>query len=83
MLEEIKKLKESIDDDQFEDVAKVLGDDLYKLFLIAISSKTEESARTRVKEFGDALKKHPIKAFKLYGRLRADQKVIIQHFIEE
>lgn len=83
MLEEIKALKESIEDEQFNEVSDVLGGELYKLFLIALSSKTEDDAQSRVKSFGDALRGHPIRAFKLYGQLNEKQKTLIQDLMEE
>lgn len=83
MLEKIKTLRDSIDDEQFDEVSEILGDELYKLFLVALNSKEEETAKSRVRSFGTALRGHPMKAFRLYGRLSAEQKTIIQDLMED
>lgn len=82
MLEKIESLKQSIREEQFEEVQTVLGPELYELFVEALSSEEEDEAKDCVKRFSQALTRHPLKAFKLYGRMDSQQKKIIQDLME-
>lgn len=82
MLDKVKRLKDSIQDEQFDEVAGILGADLFRLLWSALRSETEEDAKSRIREFGDGLRSHPLKAFGLYKLLNEEQKTIVQDLME-
>ncbi len=84
MLEKIEALKVSIrQENQYDEIRLILGDDLYMLLLEVLFSASESDAESRVGKFSDELHKHPMKAFKLYGKLTLQQREIISSFTEE
>ena len=82
MLDKIRKLKDSLNDEQFEMVSDVIGSDIYEFFIKTLGSKNEKDAKVHMKEFSDALGRHPIVAFKLYNKLNFEQKSIILELME-
>lgn len=81
MLEQIKRLKNTINSDQLDEVDRILGKDLYSIFFDALHSENEDDAKSRMQSFSEALTSHPLKAFKLYGLLTKEQKDIVQNII--
>lgn len=83
MIDQLNKLRESITNEQMDALKAILGEDTARLFRRALVSKDEETARKRVGKFSAALRKEPIKAFKLYGKMTKEQKAIVQDFMED
>lgn len=83
MLEELKKLKGTVTDEQLESLEEVAGGKLFKLFESALDASGEDEARTRVDALSLALNGEPLKAFKLYNKLDAAQKGIILGLMED
>lgn len=83
MLGKILMLKKSLSDEQFEEVSKIIGPNVYELFRKVLGSENEEEAQTHMKKFSDALGEQPIAAFKLYNKLKRKQKDIILELMED
>ncbi len=83
MLDKIRKLNDSLNDEQFATVSDVIGPDIYELFIKTLKSKNEEDAKVQMKKLSASLSKHPMAAFKLYNKLNSEQKGIILELMED
>lgn len=82
MLESIKKLRDSMDDDQQGLVKAQLGDNGFALLQAIFSAEDEKSLSNRIGEFSKFLKKKPLKAINLYKSLDKEQKEIVKDIID-
>lgn len=83
MLKELGKLKDTVTDEQLEFIEDVAGEELFKLFRSALDASTEDEAKERVGALSSALSGDPLRAFKLYNKLDAEQKDIVLDFMED
>lgn len=83
MLEELEKLKGTVTGEQLDLIKSVAGQDLLELFESALQASTEEEARDRTGTLSKALRESPVKAFKIYNRLNAEQKGLILGLMED
>ena len=82
MLNDVKKLEESMTLDQTKRLKEALGDDLYKLLDIIFDSDSEEEVKAKIGNFVSAAKTKPFKIVKARKVLNEDQKEIIMKFLE-
>lgn len=78
----IKKLESLITQDQLNSIKAVLKED-YTLLESALSSSSDEEARSAVEAFAAALSKRPLRALKLNRLLTKEQKSIVMGLIPD
>ena len=83
MLESVKRFRDSITDEQRQDVKTVLGDELAQTFNSVLESETEQQVKERIGLFIAAVRKQPVKMFRLRRKLTDEQKVIVDGFLED
>lgn len=82
MMESIKRLQDSIDNEQKALVKEQLGEDGFALLLGIFKSNDEKSLSNNIGLFSKFLKKKPLRAIKLYQSLHKEQKEIVKELID-
>jgi hypothetical protein len=70
-------------DEQLEFIEDVSGSELFELFKSSLNAATEDEAKERIDALSHTLRNEPLKAFKMYNRLNAEQKDIILGLLED
>ena len=77
MIDEIKKLENSIESNQYQLIRSALGDNLFKILDDAFDAENEDEASAKIKDFAKSLKAEPLKALRLRNILNKEQMKII------
>jgi len=81
MLDDIKKLGDTISIEQDRALKKDIGEELFKLLDSMLESETEDEARERVDIFISYIKKKPLRILKAKKILNEPQLDIILRFL--
>lgn len=84
IIQEIKRLKSSITDDQKKEMAKALGDETMVIFENILQSTDEDTAYIHLAKFRVALRSNILKTLKVYRKILTDeQRKIVEGFIDD
>ncbi len=82
MLEKVRKLRDSMNEDQREEIKEVVGEETYRLLSSLFGSTTETQAEERLEAVTNLVKNDPVKAFAFYERLTSEQKDLVTELVD-
>lgn len=82
MLEKVRQLRDSMKEDQREEIKEVVGEEIYSLLSSLFGSTTEPQAQERLEALTTVVKEDPVKAFAFYERLTAEQKDLVEELVD-
>ena len=82
MLERVRQLRDSMNEDQREGIKEVVGEEIYSLLSSLFGSTTDAQVEERLEAITNLVKNDPVRAFAFYERLTPEQKHLVTELVD-